>query len=371
MAAIWRYPLKAPVPGSNDNPDSWGGTEAIDYVRFRQYHMVFDDDGTGTGGTKGFASETLGTANATKVYADNPAAVYINMPPNLQTSYNASYRKVDLGIIGAMTGAAVGANSGDMDTLTEALQAAAAGASPEFLNSAIAGAATGVSGALGLAGSIGANELEALTRGRVFNPYQEQIFSNMNFRSHNFNFKMFARNQQEGQTIEEIIHYFKAGTHPSFQSGSLIDAKGKSESQYNKSKGDDDKSWADYIKDWAKTGEAWNKVKGTIGENAESQRFFKVPNKFEIEFVRLAADEANSDVPTVTPNLHFKVMPSVCTAIGINYTPDNQYNSLKRIGPEDTTTDPTVRNLSVPAVVLTLQFTEVKLLTAADISKGY
>ena len=110
-----------------------------------------------------------------------------------------------------------------------------------------------------------------------------------------------------------------------------------------------------------------------VGQNAKNQRFFKVPNKFEIEFVRLAADEANSDVPQITPNLHFKIMPSVCTAIGVNYTPDNQYNALKRIGaePDAMSADPSIRNMSVPAVILTLQFTEVKLLTGDDVTKGY
>lgn len=364
---VYRYPLQAPVPGSNDNPDSWGGTEAIDYVRFRQYFMRFDGDVS-------FSSETLGQTNATKVYVGGPDAVYINMPPNVQTSYNASYRKVDLGIGGAMLGAAGGTEAfSDMDKLTDALQAAAAGASPEFLNSAVAGAATGISGALGLAGNIGANELQALTKGRIFNPYSEQIFSNMSFRSHNFNFKMFARNQQEGQTIEEIIHYFKRGTHPTFQEGNLIDdpASGAA-GRYNDKKGDDDKDWSKITEDWGvlKDSDMWDTQ---VGQNAKSQRFFKVPNKFEIEFVRLAADEANSDVPQITPNLHFKIMPSVCTAIGVNYTPDNQYNALKRIGaePDAMSADPSIRNMSVPAVILTLQFTEVKLLTGDDVTQGY
>ncbi len=366
---VFRYPMKAPVPGSNDNPDSWGGTEAIDYVRFRQYYMKFNEGAS-------FASETLGTNNAEKIYVGGPDAVYINMPPNIQTSYNASYRKVDLGIAGAMIGAAGGTEAfSDMDTLTEALQSAAAGASPEFLNSAVAGAATGVSGALGLAGNIGANELQALTKGRVFNPYSEQIFSNMSFRSHNFNFKMIARNQQEGQQIEEIIHYFKRGSHPTFQGAdSLFDFRNKEDLEkiYNDKKEDGAKKFSDWSGNITKLeGQLGNTA---IGQNAKSQRFFKVPNKFEIDFVRLAADEDNSTVPTVTPNLHFRIMPSVCTAIGVNYTPDNQYNALKRIGHDPAATeatDPTVRNLSVPAVILTLQFTEVKLLTGDDITKGY
>ena len=40
---IYTYPLRPPVPSDPDNPDSWGGTEAIDYVRFKQYRIKFDD----------------------------------------------------------------------------------------------------------------------------------------------------------------------------------------------------------------------------------------------------------------------------------------------------------------------------------------
>ena len=34
------------------------------------------------------------------------------------------------------------------------------------------------------------------TNGRIFNPYSEQIFQGMSFRTHNFVFKFFARNQE-------------------------------------------------------------------------------------------------------------------------------------------------------------------------------
>ena len=63
-------------------------------------------------------------------------------------------------------------------------------------------------------------------------------------------------------------------------------------------------------------------------------------------------------------------MPSVCSNITVNYTPDNQYNALKRIA-KDAANDPTIRSLSVPAVIMNLSFTEVTLLTADNCTQGY
>ena len=43
--------------------------------------------------------------------------------------------------------------------------------------------------ALGLAGNVDANALQALTQGRVFNPYSEQLFNNMEFSDSQFLFQ--------------------------------------------------------------------------------------------------------------------------------------------------------------------------------------
>ena len=58
----------------------------------------------------------------------------------------------------------------------------------------------------------------------------------------------------------------------------------------------------------------------------------------------------------------FKIYPSVCTGISVNYTPDNQYVALKQ---------PQSDGISVPAVVLQLSFTETRLLTENDVAVGY
>ena len=52
----------------------------------------------------------------------------------------------------------------------------------------------------------------------------------------------------------------------------------------------------------------------------------------------------------------------VCSGININYTPDNQYTSFKSVNGT---------MIQVPAVILNIQFTEVKLLNQDDILQGF
>ena len=369
---IYTYPLRPPVPSDPDNPDSWGGTEAIDYVRFKQYRIKFDDN------NKTEMNSLYNYGEAEKQYVQAPQAVYLAMPPQLTTQYAANYRQIDLGVGGVALGAAGGASGfDDMNALTNTLQDAARASAPEFLSSTLTSAVNSIGGMMGLQGSVDKQSLESMTRGRIFNPYTEQIFNNMSFRSHNFSFKMFARDPQEAQTIEEIIHYFKAGAHPRYQRGDLLSgmpyASGQAryanqdgdgvEDRFNKSK----TSWENLFGNSEKSGILGGN--STIKSAAEERRFFSIPNKFEIEFVRLAADPAIEQA-VLQPNLHFRIMPSVCSNITVNYTPDNQYNALKRIA-KDAANDPTIRSLSVPAVIMNLSFTEVTLLTADNCTQGY
>ena len=363
----YTYPLRPPVPSDSRNPDLWGGTEVVDYVRFKQYRMKFDDN------RKMEANSLYNYSAAEKQYCTAPAAVYLAMPPQLTTQYSANYRQVDLGVGGVALGAAGGVKGfDDMNALTNTLQAAARASAPEFLASTLTTAVNSIGGMMGLQGSIDTQSLEAMTQGRIFNPYTEQIFNNMNFRQHNFSFKMFARDPQESQTIEEIIHYFKAGSHPRYQRGDILSGMAsKDTGQF-----DPDEEGDGYDKGQTARGKLEDIFGGATGGGAaiksaaEERRFFSIPNKFEIDFVRLAADQTVSSVPHITPNLHFKIMPSVCSGVTLNYTPDNQYNALKRVAADDSN-DPTIRSLSVPAVIMNLSFTEVTLLTADNCTQGY
>ena len=60
-------------------------------------------------------------------------------------------------------------------------------------------------GFFGVQGNLDASVLSGLRHGKVFNPYTEQLFSQMNFRNHSFNIKMLARNYREAQEIKNII----------------------------------------------------------------------------------------------------------------------------------------------------------------------
>ena len=366
---IYTYPLRPPVPSDPDNPDSWGGTEAIDYVRFKQYRIKFEDN------NKSEMNSLYNYGEAEKQYVQAPQAVYLAMPPQLTTQYAANYRQIDLGVGGVALGAAGGVSGfDDMNALTNTLQDAARASAPEFMSSFLTSSVNSIGGMMGLQGSVDKQSLESMTRGRIFNPYTEQIFNNMSFRQHNFSFKMFARDPQEAQTIEEIIHYFKAGAHPRYQRGSILSGypmHGATSDNVRYANQDGDNLDDNYNK----SNDSYERLKGILNNSnavvgaAEERRFFSIPNKFEIEFVRLAADPAIEQA-VLQPNLHFRIMPSVCSNITVNYTPDNQYNALKRIA-KDSANDPTIRSLSVPAVIMNLSFTEVTLLTADNCTQGY
>ena len=303
---VYRYPLNPPVTGNTavENP-----TQMVDYVMFQRKRINYDD-GNGTN------YYGLNVPNNKVAVENNKARIYIAMPQNLQTAYQPTYRKVDMGVMGMAM--AEGLSSSDLDGVVTALQQAATSTIPELTTGALAQTAQGAAQMLGLAGNADANALQALTQGKVFNPYSEQLFSNMQFRTHNFSFKMFARSERESQEINNIIKYLKQGSLPIY--------------------GDSDEG--------------------------RPARFFEVPDKFDIKFVRLSPDgKTLSD----SEDLHYKIHTSVCTGIDVNYTPDGQYNAIKNnnLGTGDD------KPLQVPVVQINCRFTETQLVTQQQIKEGF
>ena len=193
----------------------------------------------------------------------------------------------------------------------------------------------------------------------------------MSFRNHNFSFKMLARSPKEAENIWSICQWFKMGSHPTFESGKLARKVRKKKSQIGK-KGKKYEPFDETIKalkdlfGWNATDDNPWTGRSSIMATAEQNRYFAVPRKFDIQFCRFDSQGTLVDVGTgddLDAHLHFKIHPSVCTNVTVNYTPDNQYNALKRAGA------PAL--LQVPAVVLNVQFTETKLLTTEDIQEGY
>ena len=321
--ANFRYPLRGPVVGSTDKQHP---TEAIDYVVFQRCRIKYE------GNQSGYYGLNL-PGNKIQV-ENNPNRVYLPIPPGLSTSYNPAYSQMDLGIMGAALAAGMGssinsASAGEDQSyskMAEQVQALAAGVIPEFTASAFAGVANSASQALGLQGGVSAQALAQLTSGKIFNPYTEQLFNNMQFRNHAFNFKMFARNKKEAEEIDKIIRYFKTGATPIIQGNN------------------DDKKRA---------------------------RYMEVPDKFDIKFLRL---DPRTNAFTENKELHFKIFRSVCTNVAVNYTPDGQYNALEQEPPGLTRADKDGKKggaIHVPAVNLSLSFAETRFVGQADIKDGY
>ena len=318
--AIYRYPLQAPEErGSASTAD--GATEAIDYACFQRTSIKYDD--------KGFRGYSLPSSNSAKRRLD-PDRVYLAMPKGLQTSYRPSYRQIDLGVVGVAAVQALNAGQ-DTESISKIIQQGANAAMPEVISSTLAQTASSLAQVGGLQGGLDSNSLQALTRGRVFNPFKENIFTGMNFREHTFNFKLLARSAQEAKEMQSILNYFKEGSVPNI--GSSDDQRGT------------------------------KKIEG-LTRSLSGNRFFTVPDSFNIKFIRLRPD-GSADAEGNKDFMHFKIHPSVCTGIIVNYTPDGQYTSFK--SPDGDAS----KSIQVPALNLTLSFTETKLITTVDINQGF
>ena len=332
---IYRYPLNPPATGNTsvENP-----TRNVDYVMFQRKRIQYDDQ-------NGSAYYGLNIPNNSVAMNSNPDRVYIAMPQNLSTQYQPTYRQVNVGVAGIA--AATGLNINSFDSAAAALQKAASDALPEFTMSTISDITTGASQFLGLAGDATANDILALSKGKVFNPYTEQLYSNMQFRNHMFSFKFFARDDAESREINHIIKYLKKGALPIYGSSTSAGIK----------KGSDAGDAGDTLDD----------IIGKIDEKlagANAARFFEVPDKFDIKFIRL---DPNGDGSTISADLHHKIHTSVCTGIDVNYTPDGQYNAIKNATLGVANNAP----LQVPAVTVNCRFTETQLVTQAQIDQGY
>lgn len=356
-----RYPYKAPVSAAETflGDDATGATGMIDYLKIRRQRTTYRD-GKYYGANTDFLPSSDGVKN------QHRSTVYLSLPAGINAQYQPVYRQVNLGVGGAAAIDALGA--GSAESLAVSLQNAASALRPEFLASALSQGANAVSGFFGVQGNLDASVLSGLSSGKVFNPYTEQLFSQMNFRNHSFNVKMLARNYREAQEIKNIIQYLKVGAHPQVTSGDfdlfsrVNDGNAKEGSPYHNNS-DFQNVAGDALTNLLKEDE------GAIGKINKSGRFFQIPDHYDLDYVRLDPDnienatvsDVNASVST-TQTLHYRMQACVCSGININYTPDNQYTSFKSVNGT---------MIQVPAVILNIQFTEVKLLNQDDILQGF
>ena len=369
--ASFIYPRKPPEPGTDggvEDPD----TLAVDYLYLHRHRLIDSKKAEGNY----FYSRKNTVSGPVKVNYDSNA-VYIAMPGNLQTSYGPAYRRMDLGGIGVSVAEMMGGGM-NMTKLADKLQAAAKVALPEFSTATAMQMANSFNQYLGLGGSIDVNSLQQLNHGKIFNPFSEQIFAGVSFRTHNFAFKMLARDEKEAEEIFKIIEYIKEGSMPGISSGNFPSELVNKRKKYQRANQKQNKKGKkiDYknldIK--RKSGNVFGKGpfkqlnKSSYGK---SDRYMEVPDRFDIRFVRMNANKLrDSEVSGGTPkavytdreDLHFKIFPSICTGIQVNYTPDSTYIARKDIGN---------RQIDVPAVVVSCSFVETRLLTNEDVRNGY
>ena len=348
--AILRYPLNPVAP---DTKDEQYPSEGVDYVMFERFRINYDDKSTGYKG--------LNVPNSAAKKIPNASRVYLAMPKAIQTAYQASYSKVDMGIGGVMASSMISEGvrgAGSFDSVATNIQQTAAAALPSAAGKMIAGVTSQLNNLAGSGGAVSADALAAVSLGKVFNPFSEQIFNSMAFRTHNFSFKLFARSMKEAQTIREIVTYLKTGTAPRIASGGAQELFNFPQTPTGDKKKDQAAEKAANAKE-----ELNQQISATVGTNVTSARFFEVPDKFEIKFVRMNPQASEGSVLS-SSNMHFKVADSVCTNMAVNYTPDGQYTSFKDITAIGGA-------ISVPVIQIDMAFTETKLLSQADLMAGF
>jgi hypothetical protein len=156
-------------------------------------------------------------------------SLHLPLPMNLATSYNTSWKNIELGIAGAQMvdtigqGVKAGYNkigavlSGQ--TPMNNVQDFSAAIGDIWRESGIKGSDISnylAAGALDSVASSAIGAVAGFSIGRARNPQLAMIFYAPEFRTYTFEYKLFARNFEESQTIDSIIQQFKIGMSPSF-----------------------------------------------------------------------------------------------------------------------------------------------------------
>lgn len=325
--ATLAYPSLPPVSGDRKNYDGQASapTGTIDYLCIQRMRTNYN-----ASGSSGFFLNNLPSNELATKLSPHPTKLYLACPPNLDVAYSAHYDEVQFGAVGIAAGSMLAQNA-DSASITASLQSMANNQLPEFVFKTIAETTSSVSQALGQGGgNIDANTLAAVSQGKVFNPYLESVFRGMGFRTHQFDFKLVARNQKEAASIAQIIKYLKAGLLP------RTSAQGDTVA-----------------------GPAAGVANG-VGTTSAG-RYLLVPDKFQLAYKRL---KPGGDTAGLDELPHYKFALCVLESMSVSYTPDGQYVAFK---PEHTGGE----QIFVPAVNMRLSFKETSFVAHEQAAEGY
>ena len=160
------------------------------------------------------------------------------IPGNLQVAYQAQYENSSLGILGSMAAGRLGSVTGArgvkdiVGKITNKITSMGDNdASQGIAETAAVATATGgvvagakVAGMLGaVIGAGGVDNVVAgtlLQEGIAFNPHLAVIFKGVDFRTHAFEYKFIARNQQDSDTLKKMLYAFQQHMLPANSLGS-------------------------------------------------------------------------------------------------------------------------------------------------------
>ncbi len=217
------------------------------------------------------AKEQFGNVRST---AKNLEHCFIYMPGSVTFSEGANWGAEALGGAGNLIKEGIRGEG----SVTDMLKNFAGGVASKVGMAAALGAANKAAGAIGALGVAGmADGIGAGLRaaGRFTeNPYEEQLFNGIDFRTFQFDFAFAPASPQEGKEVEGIINMFRFHSKPNF-------------------------------------------IGGVLGEGQ-----FTFPNEFAIEFMM------NENGKFITNKFLPKLYNCVCTNVTTNFTPEGMYVAL-------------------------------------------
>lgn len=172
-----------------------------------------------------FSSLGLGALSTNFVGTDG-AAIRLPLPNNLKVDYDPSYDTPSLGAtaqaqaLKAADRSVYGNNQIPGGNAAAATGVAALGQLAGALASRIPGLGA-AAGAAGLSGTDAAAALKVGT-GLALNPHKIVLFTGVDFRNHQFSWRLSPRNKTESDTINQICQAFTYYAHPNFEAGGLF-----------------------------------------------------------------------------------------------------------------------------------------------------
>jgi len=223
-------------------------------------------------GTGNFIKSQL---KALKEPAKDLEHCFLYMPNSVQFAEAANWGAESLGGMGNLVKQGL-RGSGDAGSLMKNFSGGAITSLAKIVAVGAGAAAAGAVGAIGVAALVPDIGSGLRAAGRFSqNPYQEQLFNGIDFRTFTFDFIFAPSNEAEGMEVDAIINMFRFHSRPNFVGGFLGDG------------------------------------------------LFTFPNEFNIEFLKNIEGRFNPN--RSIPSLY----NCVCTNVSTNYSPEGFWVALK------------------------------------------